>query len=125
MLAAQNQATASIQRVWRMWSDALLRIHTPEGIDAAKWLAMVANMHGQRLRLALDLFAGCLLGRSISLSLPSMRSELEPAHPVSPSVPKDTPGDECHGDHAENDKGYSKCAAVHRSRTYTMNVSRR
>ena len=39
VLAAQNQATASIQREWRMWSDALLRIHTPEGIDAAKCAA--------------------------------------------------------------------------------------
>ncbi len=36
VLAAQNQATASIQREWRMWSDALLRIHAPEGINAAK-----------------------------------------------------------------------------------------
>ena len=37
VLAAQNQAIASIRREWRMWSDALLRIHTPEGIDASKW----------------------------------------------------------------------------------------
>ena len=37
VLAAQNEATASLQREWRMWSDALLRIHSPEGIDAAKW----------------------------------------------------------------------------------------
>jgi len=37
--AAQNQATAGLQREWRMWSDALLRIHAPEGINAAKWLA--------------------------------------------------------------------------------------
>ena len=43
VLAAQNQATASIQREWRMWSDALLRIHTPEGIDAAKWLATLST----------------------------------------------------------------------------------
>lgn len=41
--AAQNQATAAIQREWRMWSDALLRIHTPEGIDAAKWLATLST----------------------------------------------------------------------------------
>jgi len=41
--AAQNQATASIQREWRMWSDALLRIHTPEGVDAAKWLAAIST----------------------------------------------------------------------------------
>ena len=41
--AAQNQATASIQREWRMRSDALLRIHTPEGIDAAKWLATLST----------------------------------------------------------------------------------
>jgi len=43
VLAAQNQATASIQREWRMWSDALLRIHTPEGIDPAKWLATLST----------------------------------------------------------------------------------
>jgi len=43
VLAAQNQATASIQREWRMWSDALLRIHTPEGIDASKWLATLST----------------------------------------------------------------------------------
>jgi len=43
VLAAQNQATASIQREWRMWSDALLRIHAPEGIDAAKWLATLST----------------------------------------------------------------------------------
>jgi len=36
---AQNQAIASIQREWRIWSDALLRMHSPEGIDPAKWLA--------------------------------------------------------------------------------------
>jgi len=41
--AAQNQATASLRREWRMWSDALLRIHAPEGIDAAKWLATVST----------------------------------------------------------------------------------
>jgi len=41
--AAQNQATASIQREWRMWSDALLRIHTPEGIDASKLLAALST----------------------------------------------------------------------------------
>ena len=29
--------------VLRMWSDALLRIHTPEGIDASKWLATLSN----------------------------------------------------------------------------------
>jgi len=39
VLAAQNQATASLQREWQMWSDALLRIHAPDGIDPAKWLA--------------------------------------------------------------------------------------
>jgi len=43
VLAAQNQATASIQREWRMWSDALLRIHAPEGIDPAKWLATLST----------------------------------------------------------------------------------
>jgi len=43
VLAAQNQATVSLQREWRMWSDALLRIHAPEGIDAAKWLAAVST----------------------------------------------------------------------------------
>ena len=43
VLAAQNQATASIQREWRMWADALLRIHTPEGIDAAKGLAALST----------------------------------------------------------------------------------
>jgi len=43
VLAAQNQATASIQREWRMWADALLRIHTPEGIDAVKWLATLKD----------------------------------------------------------------------------------
>ena len=43
VLAAQNQATASIQREWRRWSDALLRIHTPEGIDASKWLATLST----------------------------------------------------------------------------------
>ena len=43
VLAAQNQATASIQREWRMWSDALLRIHTPEGIDAARSLASLST----------------------------------------------------------------------------------
>ena len=36
---AQNQAIVAIQREWRLWSDALLRLHTPEGIDPAKWLA--------------------------------------------------------------------------------------
>jgi len=41
--AAQNQATASIQREWRMWSDVLLRIHVPEGIDVAKWLATIST----------------------------------------------------------------------------------
>jgi len=39
VLAAQNQAIVSIQREWRIWSDALLRMHTPEGVDPAKWLA--------------------------------------------------------------------------------------
>jgi len=43
VLAAQNEATASLQREWRMWSDALLRIHTPEGIDASKWLAALST----------------------------------------------------------------------------------
>ena len=43
LLAAQNQATASIQREGRMRSDALLKIHTPEGIDAAKWLATLST----------------------------------------------------------------------------------
>jgi len=43
VLAAQNQAIASIKREWRMWSDTLLRIHAPEGIDAAKWLATVST----------------------------------------------------------------------------------
>jgi len=37
--AAQNRASVAIQREWRLWADALLRIHTPEGIDAAKFLA--------------------------------------------------------------------------------------
>jgi len=41
--AVQNQATASIRREWRMWSDALLRIHTPEGIDPSKWLATLST----------------------------------------------------------------------------------
>jgi len=40
---AQNQAIASIQREWRIWSDALLRIHTPEGIDPSKWLATLST----------------------------------------------------------------------------------
>jgi len=26
-----------------MWSDALLRIHVPEGINAAKWLATTVS----------------------------------------------------------------------------------
>jgi len=43
VLAAQNQATASLQREWRMWADALLRIHTPEGIDASKLLATLST----------------------------------------------------------------------------------
>jgi len=43
VLAAQNKATARLQREWRMWSDALLRIHTPEGIDASKWLATLST----------------------------------------------------------------------------------
>jgi len=43
VLAAQNQATVSIQREWRMWSDALLRMHVPEGIDASKWLATLST----------------------------------------------------------------------------------
>jgi len=43
VLAAQNQATASIQREWRIWSDALLRMHVPEGIDVAKWLATIST----------------------------------------------------------------------------------
>jgi len=43
VLAAQNRATASIQREWQMWADALVRIHAPEGIDAAKWLATVST----------------------------------------------------------------------------------
>jgi len=43
VLAAQNRATAGLQREWRMWSDALLRIHAPEGIDAAKWLAILST----------------------------------------------------------------------------------
>jgi len=43
VLAAQNQAIASIQREWRMWSDALLRIHTPEGIDPSKRLATLST----------------------------------------------------------------------------------
>jgi len=43
VLAAQNRATAGLQREWRMWADALRRIHTPEGIDAAKWLATLST----------------------------------------------------------------------------------
>jgi len=43
VLAAQNQATAGLQREWRMWADALLRIHAPEGINAAKWLATLST----------------------------------------------------------------------------------
>jgi len=43
VLAAQNQAIVSIQREWRMWSDALLRMHVPEGIDPSKWLATVST----------------------------------------------------------------------------------
>ena len=40
---AQNQAIVSIQREWRMWSDALLRIHVPEGVDPARWLATLST----------------------------------------------------------------------------------
>lgn len=36
---AQNQAIVSIQREWKLWANALLKIHTPEGVDPAKWLA--------------------------------------------------------------------------------------
>ena len=43
VLAAQNQAIVSIQREWRIWSDALLRMHAPEGIDPAKWLATLST----------------------------------------------------------------------------------
>jgi len=43
VLAAQNQAIVSIQREWRIWSDALLRMHVPEGIDASKWLATLST----------------------------------------------------------------------------------
>jgi len=43
VLAAQNQATVTLRREWRMWSDALLRIHTPEGLDPAKWLATLST----------------------------------------------------------------------------------
>ena len=43
VLAAQNQAIASIRREWRIWSDVLLRIHTPEGIDPSKWLATLST----------------------------------------------------------------------------------
>jgi len=43
VLAAQNKATASLQREWRMWADALLRIHAPEGIDASKLLATLST----------------------------------------------------------------------------------
>jgi len=43
VLAAQNRATAGLQREWRMWADALLRIHTPEGIDASKLLATLST----------------------------------------------------------------------------------
>jgi len=40
---AQNQAIVSIQREWRIWSDALLRMHAPEGIDPSKWLATLST----------------------------------------------------------------------------------
>jgi len=40
---AQNQAIVSIQREWRIWSDTLLRIHAPEGIDPSKWLAALST----------------------------------------------------------------------------------
>jgi len=43
VLAAQNKATASIQREWRMWADALVRMHAPEGIDAAGRLATLST----------------------------------------------------------------------------------
>jgi len=43
VLAAQNRATASIQREWRMWADALVRMHAPEGIDASKLLATLST----------------------------------------------------------------------------------
>ena len=43
VLVAQNQAIASIRREWRMWSDTLSRIHTPEGIDPSKWLATLST----------------------------------------------------------------------------------
>jgi len=43
VLGAQNRATASMQREWRMWADALLRIHAPEGIDASKLLATLST----------------------------------------------------------------------------------
>ena len=43
VLAAQNQAIASIRREWRMWADSLLRIHAPEGIDPSKWLATLST----------------------------------------------------------------------------------
>jgi len=76
----------------------------------------------------LDPEAGALLHRALDVFAEQLKYGLARNGPVtelvSPSVPKETPGrDECHGDHAENDKGYSKCATVHRSRTYTTKVS--
>jgi len=40
---AQNQAIVSIQREWKLWADALLRIHAPEGVDPSKWLAALST----------------------------------------------------------------------------------